>query len=198
VKLFLGTQVYDAGHKVDALRKRAMANGGGLGQAPLGILYRGWYGALKFTELMIAVDVVYKSYEVSLFEAAGDMVKTDLERKLFELMLRDSKRHLEYGKRHLRWYQQHKPNSKRTIEMWLTRAENALSQELRHSHGEKEALVVLFADGMERLQAGVDRLGTLRQKQLSDYVALLDGLGIDRLPQLNEGLSRIAEEPLFV
>ena len=33
----------DAGRKVEVLRKRALINGGGLGQAPLGQIYRGWY-----------------------------------------------------------------------------------------------------------------------------------------------------------
>jgi hypothetical protein len=198
VKLFLGTQVYDAGHKVEALRKRAMANGGGLMQAPMGIMYRGWYGSLKFTEMILGLDVVYKSYEVSMFEMAGEFAKTDLDRRLFELMLRDSKRHLEYGKRHMRWYVQHHPRGLQNVHAWLGRAENALSAELRHSKGEREALVLLFADGMERLSVGVERLRQMRQKQLSDYVALLDWNGVDRLPSVNGGLVKITEDALAV
>ena len=98
VKLFLGTQVYDAGHKVEALRKRALANGGGLGQAPLGTLYRGWYGALKFTEMIIALDVVYKSFETHLSsKPAPDFARRTSKRSCIALMARDSRRHLEYG-----------------------------------------------------------------------------------------------------
>ena len=198
VKLFLGTQVYDAGHKVEAFRKRALANGGGLGQAPFGVLYRAWYGALKFSELMVHLDVLYKSYEVSLFEVAGEVARTDVERKLYELVLRDSRRHLEYGKRHLLWYMQHKPDARAHIGQWLARAENGLSQELRHSHGEKEALVVLFSDGLERLSVGVERLRQVREKQLRDYLTILDAAGIDRLPTLNPGLQVLTEDPLAV
>ena len=91
VKLFLGTQVYDAGHKVEAFRKRALANGGGLGRSPLGQLYRGWYGGLKWTEVVIALDVVYKSYELTMFEAGQDFARTDVESKMYELMARDSR-----------------------------------------------------------------------------------------------------------
>jgi hypothetical protein len=199
VKLFLGTQIYDAGHKVEALRKRALTNGGGLGRAPLGTLYRGWYGSLKFTELMIALNVVYKSYELTLLEAArNDLAKTALESKMYELLARDSRRHLEYGKRHLMWYLQHNDRGRKNVEMWLARGEASLSNELRHSPAEREALVLLYADGMERIQAGVDRLGSLRQKQLADYLALLDSVGIDRLPAVNQGLVRIGQEPLAV
>ncbi len=198
VKLFLGTQVYDAGHKVEALRKRALSNGGGLGQSPLGTLYRGWYGALKFSELVTALDVVYKSYEVTLFEAHRDFAKTDVEAKLFDLMARDSRRHLEYGKRHTLWYLQHAPRGSQNINFWLGRAEGALSVELRHSHVEREALVVLFADGLEKVSAGVEQLRKLREKQAADYISVLDELGIDRLGGLNGGLAMLAENPLAV
>lgn len=198
VKLFLGTQVYDAGHKVEALRKRAMANGGGLGQAPLGTLYRGFYGSLKLTEMLTCLDVVYKSYELSLFEANRDYAKTDLDAKLFDLMAKDSRRHLEYGKRHLTWYMQHHPRGRENVQFWLGRGEASLSNEIRHSHAEREALVVLFADGLEKVSKGVEKLGQLRQKQNADYISLMDELGIDRLPQFNSGLAKMAEDPLAV
>jgi hypothetical protein len=198
VKLFLGTQVYDAGHKVEALRKRALTNGGGLGRSPLGALYRGWYGSLKFTEMIIALDVVYKSYETTLFEAGADFARTDLEAKLYAYMARDSRRHLEYGRRHLVWYLQHHPRGQENVRFWLGRAESTMSIEMHHSHPEREALVVLLADGMEKVQAGVDKLASLRQKQVDDYIALLDSVGIDRLPAINPGLLRLAEDPLAV
>ena len=196
VMLFLGTQVYDAGHKVEALRKRAMVNGGGLGQAPLGTLYRGWYGALKITQMLIAVDVVYKSYEVALFEAYQDFAQTDLDAKMFELMARDSRRHLEYGKRHLLWYMQHKEKADAFVPLWLAQAENAMNAELRFSTSEREALVLLLGGGMERLSTGVERLASLRQKQVKEYLGALEFAGIDRLPNIHPGLLKMTEDPI--
>jgi hypothetical protein len=198
VKLLLGTQVYDAGHKVEALRKRALANGGGLGQAPLGALYRAWYGGLKFTEMITALDVVYKSFELTLFEAYQDFAKTDLDAKLFGLLARDSRRHLEYGKRHLLWYIQHHPRGRENATFWLGRAEAALSVELRHSHPERESLVVIFADGLEKISAGVEQLRKLREQQVANYIGILDEVGIDRLPSLNADLSKLTTDPLAV
>jgi len=191
VMLFLGTQVYDAGHKVEALRKRALANGGGLGQAPLGTLYRGFYGSLKLTEMLICLDVVYKSYELSMFEANRDYAKTDLDAKLFDYLAKDSKRHLL-------WYLQHHPRGIQNATAWLTRGESALSNELRHSHADREALVVLYADGLEKISVGVEKLRQLRQKQMLDYIAVLDEVGIDRLPKFNGDLAKLTEDPLFV
>jgi hypothetical protein len=125
-------------------------------------------------------------------------VKTDVERKVFELMARDSRRHLEYGRRHLLWYTQHHARGHQNVRFWLTKAEGSLSNELRHSGAEREALVILLANGMEKLQTGVDRLRTIRQRQLADYISLLDGLGLDQLPSLNGGLLAITEDPLAV
>jgi hypothetical protein len=198
VKLFLGTQVYDAGHKVEALRKRALANGGGLGQAPLGTLYRGFYGALKWTEVVTVLDIVYKSYELTLFEAAKDIAKTPLEEQMYDLMAKDSRRHLEYGKRHLVWYMQHHKNGHNNVAHFLGRGETNLSNELRHSHVEREALVVLMGNGAKNAAAGIEKLRKLRQQQLRNYIDLLDSIGIDRTPFLNPGLVKITEDPLYV
>ena len=58
--------------------------------------------------------------------------------------------------------------------------------------------MVLFADGLEKVSKGVEKLGQLRQKQNVDYISLMDELGIDRLPQFNPGLAKMAEDPLAV
>jgi hypothetical protein len=156
-----------------------------------------WYGSLKFTELMVGLNITYKSFEKTLFESAAEFVQTDVERKLFELLARDSARHLEYGKRHLLYYIQHHPRGAHNVQFWLTRAENALSTELRHSHPEREALAILLAGDMERIDAGVAKLKAIRERQLQDYIALLDSVGIDRLPRIAGGLERIADDPMI-
>ena len=135
---------------------------------------------------------------MSLFEAHRDFAKSDVEAKMFDLMARDSRRHLEYGKRHTLWYLQHAPRGPQNLNFWLGRAEGTLSVELRHSHTEKESLVVLFADGLEKVSAGVEQLRKLRQKQAADYIGILDELGIDRLPNMNPGLAMLSENPLAV
>ena len=83
VKLFLATQVYDAGRKVEALRKRALHGSGVIGKAPLSDVSESWYSALTFTDMIIALDVVYKSYELTTFECATDWARSDFDRDLF-------------------------------------------------------------------------------------------------------------------
>jgi hypothetical protein len=70
--------------------------------------------------------------------------------------------------------------------------------ELRHSRPEREALVVIFADGLEKISAGVEQLRKLREKQVANYIAVLDEVGIDRLPSLNKDLAMLTTDPLAV
>ncbi len=195
VKLFLATQTYDAGRKVEVLRKRALVNGGGLGKAPLGQIYRGWYQGLTFTDMLIALNVVYKSYEVALFESAAEWAHTDLDRDIFARLAQDSRRHLNYGLGHVEWYERYKPEADKRLGLQFLRAEAALVQEMRLSTTEREALVVLFAGGVENLQAGVDKLKTLRQRQYDAYLDNLASINLDR-PTTHPGLSGQIIDPL--
>ena len=195
VKCFLATQVYDAGRKVESLRKRALINGGGLGQAPLGQIYRSWYGALTFTDMIIALDVIYKSYELALFESAAEWVQTDAEKKIFELLATDSRRHLDYGLGHLDWYMRYKPDADKIASITFARSEAGLVQEMRLSSAEREALIVLFAGGTENLSAGVEKLKELRGRQYDAYLANLASVGFDR-PSPHPGLAGQLADPL--
>ena len=195
VKLFLATQAFDAGRKVEVLRKRALINGGGLGQAPLGQIYRGWYQGLTFTDLVIALDVVYKSYEVTLFESASEWAQSEVERDMFAKIAADSRRHLEYGLGHLEWYERFKPEADKRLGIQFLRAEASLVQEMRLSTTEREALIVLLAGGVENLQAGVDKLKTLRQRQYDAYIENLASINFDR-PTVHPGLVGQVKDPL--
>ena len=195
VKLFLATQAYDAGRKVEVLRKRALINGGGLGQAPLGQIYRGWYQGLTFTDMIIALNVVYKSYETALFESASEWVQTDVERTIFERLAADSRRHLDYGLGHLEWYARFKPEAEKRMPIQFLRAEAALVQEMRLSTSERESLVVLLAGGVENLQAGIDKLKDLRQRQYDAYMENLASVNFDR-PTAHPGLLGQISDPL--
>ncbi len=195
-KSFLGTQIYDAGRKAEVLRKRALSNGGGLGQAPLGLHYKGWYGALKLTEVLITIDVIYKSYELSTFQMAGDLAQTPLEEEMWSYLARDSQRHLDYGLHHLRWYMDHHDLAHEILPIFFGRQEATFAGEMLTSPAEREALVVLFAGGTENLQAGVDKLQQLRGKQLADYFERLDSVGYDHAARVNPALVGLTEDPL--
>lgn len=192
VKDFLATQIFDAGRKVEVLRKRALANGGGLGQQGLGTMYRAWFGALKFTELLTAIDVLYKTYEVITFEELAKIVPLEVDRDIFARLANDSRRHLAYGVGHLKYYVQHHPNAREYLMHFLNRSEAALSDELHHSPPEPEAIAILLGGGVERISVGIERLRDLRERQIRAYITTLQSVAVDRLAAVNPGLIDLA------
>ena len=197
VKLFLATQVYDAGRKVEALRKRALHGSGTIGKAPLSDVSESWYNALTFTDMITALNVVYKSYELTAFEMAGEWARSDFDRDLFSRLASDSKRHLQYGLEHLEWYNRYANLAEEEIPIFLTKAEAGLSSELVQSPLEREALAVLYADGVERLDAGVEGLRKLREQQYTDYMTRLHEAGIHRVGEAVGILPLATQDPLL-
>jgi hypothetical protein len=192
VKDFLATQSFDAGRKVEVLRKRALANGGGIGQSGLGTMYRAWFGALKMTELLVAINVVYKSYEVVTFDRLTEVLPLAVDRDIFGRLANESRRHLEFGTRHLKYYMQHHPNAREYVTHFLNRSEAAMADELNHSHADYSSLAILLGGGVETIDLGRERLRSLREDQLRKYLLLLDDCAIDRLPAVNASLLDLA------
>lgn len=197
VKLFLSTQVYDAGRKVEALRKRALVGGGAIGRAPLGDISNAWYNGLTFTDMIVALDVVYKSYELTAFEAASEWARTEFDRDMFVRLAGDSKRHLEYGLKHIEWYARNAERAEEEMPIFFAKAEGSLASELVQSPLEREALTVLYADGVERLDAGVEQLKSLRDRQFREYVHRTMDAGVNRLGETNPLLPLATQDPLF-
>ena len=197
VKLFLATQVYDAGRKVEALRKRALHGSGIIGKAPLSDVSESWYNGLTFTDMIVALNVVYKSYELTAFEMAGEWARSDFDRDLFARLAADSKRHLQYGLEHLEWYNRYADRAEEEIGIFLAKAEGGLASELAQSPLEREALAVLYADGVERLDAGVEGLRTLREQQYTDYMMRLHQAGIHRVGEAVGILPLTTQDPLL-
>ena len=198
VKLFLATQVYDAGRKVEALRKRALAGGGTIGKAPLGDVCESWYNALTFTDMIVALDVVYKSYELTAFEMAGEWARSDFDRDLFARLADDSRRHLEYGLNHLEWYHRYGERAEEELTIFFAKAEAGLASEMIQSPLEREALAVLYADGVERLDTGVEGLRKLREQQYQDYLRRLHEHGYDRVGEALGILGLTTQDPLLM
>lgn len=196
VKIYLGTQIFDAGRKLEVLRKRALANGGGLGQQGLGTLYRAWFGSLKGTEMLVAIDVVYKSYEVATFEKLAEAAPLAVDRDIFSRLAQDSRRNLAFGVCHLRYYLQHHPNAREFLTHYLNRAEGALADELTHSKTEEESLAIILGGGVEKIEAGRAKVRALREEQLRKYIAILDSVGFDRIGTMNRGLFALAGAPV--
>ena len=104
VKQFLATATFDCTRLIDALRKRALANGGGLGVECRGLVNRmilesrgGWTESAAYQYLMRGTFTMHVL--TGLLTAAHN----DAERFIFSKAIEDHARHMTYGYDHLKY-----------------------------------------------------------------------------------------------
>ncbi|HXH21326.1 MAG TPA: hypothetical protein VNN10_04795 [Dehalococcoidia bacterium] len=189
VKLYLGTQVFDYARHAETFRKRALANGGGLGYQAPGAMHRAIFSAMKFTE-MITYITVRSSFFLSLLERAGlSLARNEAERKMYAYVAQDVRRHIRYGLDHLKWYLQTQHQKRSTVMTWLLRGELQLASDIRNGTPQNEALILLLDDSPA---AGKRKLDELRRKQVEDYCERLREATITRTPEeIAPGLRRV-------
>lgn len=173
VKLYLATQAYDHARHTEAFRKRALANGGGLGVQSPGFFSRTVYGTFKFTEFTIYVNIVRTTFLLGLCEFGQEkLARSQADRQLFELTANDLRRHLVYGVEHLRYYTlQGGEQKKRNIRTWLDRAEVMMAADLKRDTALREAVILASGD---TVGVGKEGLKQLRQMQFKRYIAALE------------------------
>ncbi len=195
VKMYLATVCFDYGRHTEAFRKRALANGGGLGMQTPGTFDRAVYSAMKFTE-MASMQLVFRaSFQITLFEKYADVLsRSEADRKLYELVARDLRRHLAYGIEHLKYYVSTSPHKRGRIHAYLNRGETAWAADMRRNKPQAEALMLLL-DSDPRVAK--TKLQEMRKQQLADYE---ENLRQALLPdhQVSEFLLNAIEPPSMV
>ena len=172
VKLYLSTQVFDQARHVEAFRKRALANGGGLGVQAPGFFNRTVYASFKFTELIVYMNIIRTSFLLALCEAGGKIGRSQADRQLFDLTANDLRRHMAYGIEHLRHYLLVGDEQKRrNVKTWLERGEIMMAADLKRDKPLREALILALGDTVAK---GKEGLKELRQAQLRKYLLALE------------------------
>lgn len=177
VKSFLATQLFDYGRQCEVFRKRALANKGGLGIESPGIWNRSLGDSLKWTEFVVAMDLLQGTATVTMLEALEEHAPTDCERTIYQLVARDSRRHVEYGVGHVAYHLEHAPERRPQVNIGLFRAEAAWCGDLAADRPFAEALAILLGadDGFD---AGWERLEALQERQLEAYLVALERAGL--------------------
>jgi len=175
VKLYLSTQVFDQARHVEAFRKRALSNNGGLGVQMPGFMHRTVYAAFKFTELITYMNILRGSFMLTLCEWGDRLGRSEADRQLFDNTANDLRRHLAYGVEHLRYYIRHDTENLNRVYTWLGRGEAMMAADLRRDKPLREALILALGD---TVLEGKERLLELRQAQLQKYLAMLEAASI--------------------
>ena len=172
VKLYLSTQVFDQARHVEAFRKRALSNGGGLGVQSPGFFNRAVYATFKFTEYVDVREHHPRRRSCSGCASSADkLARSQADRQLFDNMANDLRRHLAFGIEHLKNYAQQQPFKRRNIHAWLDRGEMMLAADMKRDKPLREALILAMGD---TIVEGKEQLKALRQAQLTKYLRTLE------------------------
>jgi hypothetical protein len=194
VKLYLATQVYDHARHVEAFRKRALANGGGLGVQAPGFFNRTVFAAFKFTELVIYINIIRSSFLLALCEQTEKLAKSKADRQLLDFTANDLRRHMAYGVEHLRHYLlMGGPDKRRYVLPWIERGEIMMAADIKRDTAMREALILALGG---TVQEGKAALKTLREAQLQKYLRALESATyVGHAEKVNPSLLEIVANP---
>lgn len=98
-KLFMATQVMDEARHLEVFRKRALANGGGLGKCPKeveeGLKYIFDIGS--FPSMLARLHLFGEGRVLTLFRMGEMIAQNEAEKAIFRLCAQDESRHVAFG-----------------------------------------------------------------------------------------------------
>ncbi|MCC7366771.1 MAG: hypothetical protein IT303_20605 [Dehalococcoidia bacterium] len=171
LKLFLSTVIYDVARHAEAFRKRALANGGGLGlQAPTDYM-RSAQEARSYPEL-INILFVQDSTLLTLFKNGELFAQNQLERDLYALCAKDRQRMMDYQVERLKHYLFKHPERREEQNLYFNKGENRLAKDWTDPVV-NEPLAILLGGGKGNIDEGMKKLRAFRKLQVQDYVDAL-------------------------
>lgn len=168
LKLFLSTVIYDLARHSEAFRKRALANGGGLGlQAPTDFS-RVAQEARSFVELT-AILFVQDSMLFTLFQHGNELAQNQLERDMYRLVAQDRARMIEYHIERLKHFLFKMGDRRDEQNLYFAKAEARMVKDW-NDPAVSEPLAILLGGGQANIAAGQEKLRAIRKQQVQNYM----------------------------
>ncbi|MGH7858456.1 MAG: ferritin-like domain-containing protein [Candidatus Binatia bacterium] len=189
VKNFIATQAMDEARHAEVFRKRALATGIGLMKAsPVNEMsLKHLRDADSFSEMSVALHLVAEGFVLTLFRFSEYISPTEIDKKMFRLVMQDEARHVGYGMQHLKYVVDHFPEKREMIHAHLNEAENSAfgggyATELT------ESFIILAGKGMarENIQKGCQITALFQAKQIEEYFERLDKCGLTERRQMSK------------
>jgi hypothetical protein len=177
-KLFLSGVLFDTGRHFEAFRKRALANGGGLGVQSSGQRLVPIRDAQNYSEMAALVFLLNDSFVLSQCLLGAALAQNEADARLFELAAQDKARHLAYGVAHLRYLLEHDPDRRGEIHKYLQKGEEYLTKEFEKYAPPREALAILLGGGLSGIGEGFRKLKEFRRRQVIAYLGRLESAGL--------------------
>ena len=181
VKMYLATETFDATRHFEVFRKRALANGGGLGLESRGEMNRmilesrgGW------TETVAVLHLLRGVFTQTLYRHGMNFAHNAAEREIFSRCLQDKSRHLVYGMDHLNYAINHQDDQALILEQVLAIGERFMIREMRDP-ALREALAIILGGSIEGARTtGMAGYEHLMGDYCRQYLAWCDWLGLQR------------------
>jgi len=194
VKQFLATATFDCARMIEALRKRALGNGGGLGVEGRGLVNRmilesrgGW------TESAVYLYLVRGTFTMHVLRGLLNAAHNDAERMIFAKAIEDQARHLTYGYDHIRYAIAHHAAEADIVQTLLMLGEVMMGAELEETTM-KPALAIVFGGGIAGGRTiGMETYLHLVGDFVRNYLAVCEWLGVPRAEMLHPLLKKYLE-----
>jgi hypothetical protein len=181
VRAFIAAQAMDEARHAEVFRKRALTTGWGLMQAsPINeMALKHLRDADSFSEMSVALHLVAEGNVLTLFRFSEYLSPTDVDKKIFRLVMQDEARHVGYGMQHFKYVLEHFPEKREVLHAHLDEAENisfagAAATELT------EAFIILAGGGLkkENIEQGIKITTQFNLKQMQEHFERLDKCGM--------------------
>jgi hypothetical protein len=193
VKLYLATTIFENARAVEVFRKRALSNGGGLGQQSSGWSFRSMVDARNFTEMVSITMALHDSITLGQYAFGARHAKNDAEHFIFSHSLQDKARHLAYAITHLKYVMMHRPERREEVQRYLDKGEGMLAQDDKKDPATREAFAIYFGGGKDKIGQGLEMYRQMRARSLQQYLGRLKWATIDRSDRLNPELRAYLE-----
>ena len=180
-KLFMATQVMDEARHLEVFRKRALANGGGLGKCTTeveeGLKYIFDIGS--FPQMLARLHLFGEGRVLTLFRMGEMIAQNEAEKHIFRLCAQDESRHVAFGCLQLRQLIEEDPDRIDEIHEALDQAEQR-TLELGATPEQIEPFLILLGGGAAYMNEGMEKFGVLRKKIVQEYLQRCHSIGLDR------------------
>jgi hypothetical protein len=184
VKLFLATQAMDEARHTDVFRKRALANGGGLGTATTlsELSLKRIFDSPSFSAQTARLHLLGEGFVLTMFRQGEYIAQNRVEQEIFRRCMQDESRHVGYGTVHLREQLKTRPDLAAEIHDQLDDAEMILLQTFSVPEL-VEPMAILMGGGIAHFDKGMELQAQLWRRIINEYLQRCDSAGLDRRPR---------------
>ncbi len=178
VKCFLATVMFDLMRHNEAFRKRALANGGGLGLQTPQWGHRNVVSAKNYTELTMMLFILQDAYLLTLCHYAESLAPSEAEVVLFRRTKQDLARHLAYGAEHLRYTLGKAVHRREELQNYLRNGEIFWIRDMILNTPLPAAIAILAGGSPEKAEEGMQTFEAFRRDFILRYLGYVEWAGI--------------------